>query len=177
VYDDRVAASERISELRLPITAVAVRLALVGGAPAAAEMFVASGARRSPGQLLDDLAAQLAGGARFLPVRWSQRVRLLGTHAIAWVAVALPTDEPVAGDPAEPDEELTLYDREHRVEIELAHGTKLIGTMLDSSPADRPRVIDHLNQAGPFLRLWTTDEHYLINTTQVVAVTELDEAR
>jgi len=53
------------------------------------------------------------------------------------------------------------------------HGTKLIGTMLDSSPADRPRVIDHLNRSGRFVRLWTTEEHYLINTTQVVAVTEL----
>jgi len=162
---------DRSSELRVPTTAVAVRLALVGGAPAAAEMFVVTDARRR-GQLLDDLAAQLAGQASFVPVRWSSRVRLLGTHAIAWIAVARPTDDAQASDSSV---ELTLYDREHRVEIELAHGTKLIGTMLDSSPADRPRVIDHLNRAGRFLRLWTTDEHYLINTAQVVAVTELGE--
>jgi hypothetical protein len=72
-------------------------------------------------------------------------------------------------------EELTLFDHQHFVEVELAHGAKLIGTLLDSAPADHSRVIDHLNRAGPFLRLWTTDQHYLISTAQVVAVTELGE--
>ena len=53
----------------------------------------------------------------------------------------------------------------------------LIGTLLDSSPVDRTRVMDHLNRAGRFLRLWATNEHFLINTAQVVAVTELGEAK
>ena len=80
-------------------------------------------------------------------------------------------------DSIEPSEELTLYDCEHRVEIELTKATKLIGTLLDSAPVDRTRVIDHLNRAGRFVRLWTADEHFLINTTQIVAVTELGEAK
>ena len=172
-------ASDRSSELRLPTKVVAVRLALVGGQPTAAEMFVAEAARRGRGHLLDDLAAQLDAETSFIPVRWSNRVRLLGKHAIAWVAVRRdeldhpPNTEAPALDP----EELTLYDREHRVEIELVHGTKLIGTLLDSSPVDRTRVIDHLNRAGRFVRLWTTNEHFLINTTQIVVVTELGEAK
>lgn len=172
-------ASDRSSELRIPTKVVTVRLALVGGMPSAAEMFVADVARRGRGHMLDDLTAQLDAEASFIPVRWKNRVRLLGKHAIAWIAVRRddPADVPSSDSSAEPAEELTLYDREHRVEIELVHGTKLIGTLLDSSPVDRTRVIDHLNRAGRFVRLWTTNEHFLINTTQIVAVTELGEAK
>jgi hypothetical protein len=179
VYDTAVPASHRSSELRLPTKVVAVRLALIGGMPSAAEMFVADVPRRGRGHLLDDLAAQLDAPTAFIPVRWPGRVRLLGKHAIAWLAVHRrgPEDEPSTDFSSEPSEELTLYDREHIVELELVHGTKLIGTLLDSSPADRTRVIDHLNCAGAFVRLWTADDHYLVNTRQIVAVTELGESR
>jgi hypothetical protein len=44
--------------------------------------------------------------------------------------------------------------------------------LFDSSPADRPRVVDHLNRARRFLRLWTPDAQTLINTDQIVAVRE-----
>jgi hypothetical protein len=173
-----VPASNRSSELRLPTKAVAVRLALVGAAPIAAELFVADLRRRGRSHLFDDMATQLGAEATFLPVRWSSRVRLLAKHAIAWVSVRRSDPEyDAATDFSDEPSELTLYDREHRVEVELAGGTKLIGTMLDSSPADRPRVMDHLNRAGRFIRLWTPDEHYLINATQVVTVTELGEAK
>ena len=37
--------------------------------------------------------------------------------------------------------------------------------------------IDHLNGAGTFIRLWAPDDHYLVNKLQIVAVTELGEAR
>lgn len=169
---------DRSSELRLPTLAVSVRLALVGGLPIAAELFIADVPRRGRSHLLDDLAALLGDQPAFLPVRWSSRVRLLAKHAVAWIAVPRRGDvDPTTDFSPEPSEELTLYDREHRVEIELVHGTKLIGTMLDSLPVDRTRVIDHLNRAGRFLRLWTPDEHYLIHTEQVVCVTELGEAR
>ena len=109
-------------------------------------------------------------------MRWDSQVRLLAKHAIAWVAIRRrdPDEMPSTDFENEPSE-LTLYDREHRVEIALAHGAPLVGTLLDSSPADRPRVVDHLNRAGRFVRLWTSDEHFLINATQVVAVTELGE--
>jgi hypothetical protein len=174
-----VPASDRSIELRLPTKVIPVRLALVGGMPAAAEMFVADLARRGRGHLLDDLAAQLGAEPSFIPVRWSNRVRLLGKHAIAWIAVhhGDPDDPSPSESSVERTEELTLYDREHRVEIELVHGTKLIGTLLDSSPVDRTRVMDHLNRAGRFARLWTTHEHFLINTLQIVTVTELGEAK
>jgi hypothetical protein len=170
--------ANRSSELRIPTKTVAVRLALVGAMPIPAEMFVTDVHRRGRSQLLDDIAEQLRGESTFVPVRWSGRVRLLGKHAIAWIAVRRhATGEIPSLDFSDEPSELTLYDREHRVEIELGLGTKLIGTMLDSSPADRPRVVDHLNRSGRFLRLWTSDEHYLINATQVVAVIEIGEPR
>ena len=68
---------------------------------------------------------------------------------------------------------MTLYDRQHRVQVALIEGEALTGMLLDSSPADRPRVIDHLNRSGAFVRLWTSDEHFLINKTQILQVTEL----
>lgn len=169
--------SDRASELRLPTKTVAVRLAVLGAAPAAAEMFVADVPGRGHGQLLDDLAAQLGAAAGFVPVRWADQVRLLGKHTISWVAVhRIDPDEAPAVDADAAAEELTLYDRQHLVEVELMHTGKLVGTLLDSFPADRPRVIDHLNRAGPFLRLWTSTEHYLINASQVITVTEVGEA-
>jgi hypothetical protein len=172
-----VRASNRSSELRLPTKPVAIRLALVGSQPVAAEMFVADVRRRGRTHLFDDLATQLGAEAAFMPVRWDGQVRLLSKHAVVWIAVRRndPDHDPSTDFGDEPSE-LTLYDREHRVEVALAGGAALLGAMLDSSPADRPRVMDHLNRAGRFIRLWTSDEHYLIHTTQVVAVTELGEA-
>jgi hypothetical protein len=154
---------------------VTVRLAIVGASPSAVEMFVPDVPRRGRSQLLDDLAAQLDGEARFVPVRTTSRVRLIAKHAIAWISVnRRGPDEPPA-EPPEIPEELTLFDHQHFVEVELAHGTKLIGTLLDSAPANHARAGDHLNDSGRWLRLWTTDQHYLINVQQVVAVTELGE--
>jgi hypothetical protein len=166
----------RTSELRVPTMAVGVRLALVGTSPSPVEMFVPEVAGRDHSRLLDDLAAQLRAEAQFLPVRAASRVRLLAKHAIAWVAVArYAADEPPPAEPAEIPEELTLFDHQHFVEVELAHGGKLTGTLLDSAPAEHARLGDHLNRGGRWLRLWTTDQHYLINTAQVISVTELGE--
>jgi hypothetical protein len=154
---------------------VAVRLTIVGGAPSAVEMFVPDVPRRGRGQLLDDLAAQLDGEARFVPVRTTSRVRLIAKHAISWISIDRRDPEEAPAEPAVIAEDLTLFDHQHFVEVELAHGAKLIGTLLDSAPSDRSRVGDHLNRSGRWLRLWTTDQHYLINVQQVVAVTELGE--
>lgn len=157
-------------ELRLPTIAVPVRLALVGQAGVAAELFVADIVRRDRVHLFDDLSGLLdARGAAFVPVRIAGEVRMIAKRAMAWIAI-----ERV--DPAEVTlEELELHDREHRVEIELVAGNQpaqLHGSLLDSSPADHPRVIDHLNRSGAFLRLWTQDDHVWINRDHVVAVYE-----
>ncbi len=154
-----------VTELRLPTVTVPVRLALFGREVAPAEVFLRDVPRRGKGHVIDDVAELLDGPEAFVPVRLGGQVRLCGKHAIEWVSLARPDDDPA--------DLLALYDRQHRVELELAGGTRLSGTLLDSSPADRPRVIDHLNHARTFVRLWTSDDHYLIHKARIVGVTEL----
>ena len=157
--------------MRLPTIAVPVRLALVGHEASSAELFVADVQRRGRGHLVDDLAQVLDDPAGFVPVRVGEEVRLLGKHAICWISVDVA--EPTL--PEETEEVFTLYDRQHRVEIELIAGMRLTGTFLSSLPADRPRVIDHLNRAVHFVRLWTPENHFVINKTQIASVTEIAE--
>jgi hypothetical protein len=163
------------AELRLPTLAVPVRLALAGREPGGAELFVADVARRGRSHLFDDISALLDAGTGFVPMRVGGRVRLLAKHAIAWIAVRLhgAGEAPPAELPEELADAFTLYDRQHRVEIELAGGPGVTGLLLDSAPANRPRVVDHLNRPGAFLRVWTPDEHVLVNKHQIVSVTEL----
>lgn len=172
-----VAASSRTSELKLPTVAVAVRLAVVGGTPIDVELFVADLPRQGRGALLDDLAALVASADEFLPVRSDHRVQLFGKHAVAWISVTRwdPAERPPRELASDSPDGLTLYDHQHKVRVELVSGAALTGTLLDSDSADRSRAIDHLNRAGRWLRLWTTDLHYLVNTRQIVSVTELGE--
>ncbi len=67
----------------------------------------------------------------------------------------------------------TLYEHEHKVEVELLGGMRLEGALMDSSPSNRSRAVDHLNRAGRFVRLWAAEEHYLINKGQIIQVGEL----
>lgn len=143
----------------MPTIAVPVRLAMVTGATSAAELFVADTARER-GSHLEALAEQLDDVNLFVPVRVGDRVQLVAKHALRWVAV--PNAETI-----------TLHDHQHHVSVELAAGSQLEGTLLDSQPQDRPRAIDHLNASGRFVRLWTSDEHYLINKLQILQVVEL----
>lgn len=173
MYDEPV---DRSAELRLPTIVVPVRLCLIGQAPRAAELFMADVTRRGRSHLLDDLAAQLDESAGFVPARIDGAVRMLSQFAIAWLAVRRRggDDLPPTEFPDEISDATALYDRQHRVSIELAHGPGLTGLLLDSSPADRTRVIDHLNRPGMFVRLWTPDEHLLVNKREVVMVAELE---
>lgn len=166
-------------ELRLPTIAVPVRLAMVGAAPVEAELFVADVPRPGRAKLIDDVAAMLDEPAGWLPARRGPDVRLVGKHAIAWISLSRrdPDKDPVRDfSTEEPSEVTTLYDQQFPVEVELATGGKMRGTLLDSAPADRSRVIDHLNAARRFVRLWTQDEQYLIAAAQITAVTPLPES-
>jgi len=163
------------AELRLPTLAVPVRLALVGRELRGAELFVADVARRGRSHLFDDIATLLDASAGFVPARIDSEVRLLAKHAIAWIALRRRggDERPSAEFPEELSDTFALYDRQHRVALELASGSGISGLLLDSAPADRTRVIDHLNRPGAFLRLWSPDEHMLVNKHHIVSVTEL----
>jgi hypothetical protein len=151
------------AELRLPTVAVAVDLARVGRAIERVELFVTDEPRRGRA-LAAAVAALLEHDGRFVPVRdpATARIVLVARRAIVWVSLPI-------GD--ELDDE--LYDHEHRVQVDLDGGDGLLGRVFYSSPADRPRLVDHLNHGAPFLRLWTGDAVHLINKDHVVRVVEL----
>lgn len=150
---------EQKPELRLPTQAVHVRVALQGQGAVEGELFVTE-TGHSGGQLLDDVAALLDDNAPFLPLRVASGVRLYGKHAVTWISLGHQVDD------------LALYDRLHRVDITLVSGETIAGTLFDSSPSDYPRVADHLNAPSRFVRLWTQSDHYLINKSQILHVSE-----
>jgi hypothetical protein len=160
------------AELRVPMVPVAVEIAGVGLAPSPCEVFVPDVQRAGRHALADDLATLLESEPPFLPVRLGSAVSLFGKHAIHWLALAMRAAE--AADDDEPGEGLHLYDSKHDVEVTLVDGSTLAGAMLHSSPADRPRVIDYLNRAARFIRLWTPRAQYLINKSHVARVREVD---
>lgn len=170
---------DRANELRIPTITVAVQIAYGSHELVLeqVELFVPDEPRQGRSQLLDAVAELLEAPAPFIPIRGSDKTRLVAKAAIAWVAMRRRRrdERPSADFAEEPSEVFTLYDRQHRVEIQMAQGTQLEGLLLDSSPADRPRVIDHLNHTVQFVRLWTSEEHLLINKAQIVRVTELPE--
>jgi len=159
-------------ELVVPTVAVPVHLALTGQPAAiAAELFVADVPRNGRAQLLDDLADMLESTSEFVPVRVGRTVRLYAKHAIAWICVRRRDDVPSDYD-GDPSEVIVLYDRQHRVAVELRSGGAIAGVLFDSSPSDHPRAVDHLNRSGRFVRLWTASEHYLIHNVEILHVTE-----
>jgi hypothetical protein len=172
---------DRSMELRLPTIAVPVRLAMVGSVDHVieAELFVSDVTRQTRGKLLDDIGEMLDEPTGWLPVRrGAENVLLVGKHAIAWIALTRRDPERAAHDfsSEEPSEVTMLYDQQFPVEVELASGNRVRGTLLDNSPADRSRVIDHLNAARRFVRLWTHDEQYFISTAHITAVMPLPES-
>lgn len=162
-----------------------VQIAIASKPVAEVELFVGDEPRADRGQLFDDVAAMLDGADQFIPVReHTGRVRLIPKHAIAWIAIPLRDSRATPGDA----ELVTLYDRRHRVEIEVAMvpdlaidpgpdaPNRLGGLLLDSAPADRPRALDHLNRALRFVRLWTSEHHVLINKSRILEVIEVADA-
>jgi hypothetical protein len=149
-------------ELKLPTVAVPVRMSMAGGALIEGEVFVAD-LPRNRHQLLDAVGVMLEQDEAFVPVRSAAGVELVAKHAITWLSVARAPDL----------EEVAIYDHEHRVEFALVAGESLRGTVFDMAPAERPRIIDHLNRAGRFVRLWTAAAHLLVNKSQIIRVREL----
>ena len=154
--------------LKLPTTAVDVELALADGAVMRAQVFVPDKPRIGRTALALDVALLLDSDAPFLPARDGGHVVLYGKRAIAYVAV------PLKGPDGGGDTGVTqLYDQAHDVEVVIDGMPTLIGQLLYSSPVDRPRVIDHLNQPGGFVRLWTAETLFVIGKHHVVRVREI----
>ena len=160
------------AELRLPTLSVPVDLARAGRAPERVELFLTGAPGRGRAAIAGAVAGLLVADPAVLPVRepdapGGPRVALVGKRAILWVAV------PLAGLGDDSEDGLTLFDHDHGVRVELDVGDELAGHVFCSSPADRPRLIDHLNLPVHFLRVWTPDALFLINQAHVVRVVEV----
>jgi len=157
-------------ELRIPTVAVAVHLAIGPHETwyERGELFVVDDSKRGHAELVEAIASMLEGPEQFLPFRTGAHVRLVAKAAIVYIAVPNPPAE-------DAESELVLYDRQHRVEVLLDQATRFEGLLLDNSPSDHPRAIDHLNSPASFVRLWTAKEHVLISKAQIATVTELEE--
>jgi len=163
--------------LKVPTVPVPVELALAGDMRLRVQLFVPDRARTGRTQLALDLAAALDADPPFLPAREpGGHVVLYAKAAIAWVSIGLADPAPAADAEAagdEPSEVTTLYEQQHDVEVVIDRGTTLIGHVLYTAPPDRQRVVDHLNQPGRFLRLWTSDQLFVIGKRHVVRVREI----
>jgi len=166
-------AMEGTPELRVPKQPVAVELARAGRVPDRVELFVDGGVA-GEAALATQVAELLEAETQFVPVRepdapGGARVALVGKRAVLWVAVPLGGEAP---------DVLSLFDHRHQVRVELAAAPipfdTIDGHVLHSSPADRPRLADHLNLPVRFLRVWTPGALYLVNKQHVVRVLELD---
>jgi len=137
----------------------------------ATEVFVSDTPRTGRTALIDDVVTVFENDGEFVPMRGDDgAVRLYGKAALACIAMRR-RGTTLSGE--EHSEVFTLYEHEHKVEVELLGGMRLEGALMDSSPSTRSRAVDHLNRAGRFVRLWAAEEHYLINKGQIVQVGEL----
>jgi len=148
------------SDLRVPKHAVTVELALEGRAPRVVEIYLAE---QRPHDLRPEDVSDLFGEPpAFLPARDLSEGEfvVVRKEAVAWVAFSGLDDE---GE---------LFDARHDVRVELRGGGGLDGELLYSPPEGRGRVVDYLNQTGRFLRLWTPERLYLVNTAYIIRVIE-----
>ena len=159
-------------QLRLPTISVALRVVVVGKQELlATEVFIPDTPRAGRTALIDDVVALLEDASDFVPMREADgSVKLFSKQALACIAVQRNTG---AGADDDPSGVFTLYEHQQKVEVELLGGRRLEGMLMDSSPSGRSRAVDHLNRAGRFVRLWSAEEHYLINKGQIVHVGEL----
>lgn len=141
-------------DLRVPKDIIAAELAIGAAAPRNVELFVVAGR---------GLAEMLESEALFVPVRDAadRRGGIVNKATIAWIAVA-GSD----GDDGE------LFSERRLVCVELAGGAVLEGELLYSPAEGRTRVVDQLNEAGRFVRLWSAERVWFVNTNMIARVTE-----
>lgn len=142
-------------DLRVPKDVVPAELWLADGPSRRVELFVAAGL---------GLAEMLEHEAPFFPVREAggpPAGAIVNKAALAWIAVAAAD-----GDDGE------LFSQRRMVRVELTGGGALEGELLYSPAEGRTRVVDQLNEAGRFVRLWSAERVWFVNKLMIARVVE-----
>ena len=145
----------RIAKLRCPVQVI-----LANGQRLAGDVFVQSVGRFRPGpeQPIDLLNSDDA----FVPLaRDDGTVCVIQKAQIAVVATALPAD----------DESDAAGVVGMRVEFTLSDGSAHVGSIFPELPADRPRLVDFLNDTPlQFIALFTAEQLRLVNRVHIAYV-------
>jgi hypothetical protein len=146
-----------MSDYRIEKVRHRVELTLASGLRLEGDIFLQAFARfrAGPEEPLD----VLNDDAQFLPlVLPSDEILLVQKSQIAVVATALPQSE----DPAEAGV-IGMH-----VELVFVHGESLIGSVFPELRADRPRLVDFLNNTPlRFLPLFAADQLLLFSTAHI----------
>lgn len=158
--------------LRIRKQAVAVELALAGGAPRRVEVFVAE--HRDNEFRRQDVLNLLEHVQAFLPARdcSTGQWEVFNKDALLWIGIPL---SPFGSEPADADQE--LYEFRRSVRVDLIGAEPLHGDLLYSARQESTRLQDHLNEAGRFLRVWSGERLFLVNKAFVVRVVQPEGAR
>jgi hypothetical protein len=149
-------------DLKVPKRRAQVEVLLPGGAVRQVTIFLAEYASAHDGpERLSDL---LNGGDDFVPALdlASDTMTFLGRQSIAAARVAPDWDEEDA--PATSQQE---------VEITLADGTELHGSMAFVMSEEHSRLLDYLNDSPPFLRLIEQGRVALVNKRHIARVAKV----
>ena len=147
-------------DLKVPKERVPVEVLLPGGAVRQVVVFLSEFASTHSGR--ERLSDLLNGHADFLPALdvATDNITFLGRQSIAAARVAAEW---------EPGEDPSVTE-EHEVEITLADGTELHGLVGFVQPPERSRLLDHLNDRQPFVRLVERDKVSLVNKRHIARV-------
>ena len=142
-------------DLRVPKDVVAAEVWIADGPSRRLELFVVAGL---------GLAEMLEHEAPFIPVREAGGASggaIVNKSAIVWIAVAAAD-----GDDGE------LFNERRLLRVELAGGGSVEGELLYSPAEGRSRVVDQLNEAGRFVRLWSAERVWYVNKLMIARVVE-----
>ena len=150
-------------DLKVPKRRAPVEVLLPGGAARQMTVFLAEFAstHSGPERLSDLLNAQ----DEFVPALdiATDTMSFLARHSIAAARVARQWEvgEELAGT------------EEEEVEITLTSGATLRGTLRFALPPGRSRLLDHLNDAQPFVRLEEGEKVALVNKRHIARVAKV----
>ncbi len=156
-----------MNDFTVPKRRVAVRMELWGGLERTVTLFLAETAMHHAGaERLSDL---LNGGAEFVPALEAETGTMTFLHSAAVMTACAPAEAESTGA-----EDVTIP-VEQEVEVTLADGRVLAGTVGYVLPPGRGRFADHLNDGSPFLRLLTAGTVLLVNKRHVVRVAQVGD--